>query len=218
MDKDYWEKYYQNHGKDSGISNHSSFADFCYSDFFRNNHNIKNIVELGSGNGRDAIYLANKGYKVVAIDQSPSGNSVEIDNMESSVSGEFISISEDFINYDYSLINDIDVFYSRFTMHAISKNDESELLPKILKYLKVGGLFCIEVRTTKDPIFGVGKDCGDNAFITDHYRRFIDSQEFLRLMLPKYELIFFKESNNLSIYKDDNPVLMRIILKKLRNE
>ena len=58
-------------------------------------------------------------------------------------------------------------------------------------------------------------DCGDNTFLTDHKRRFIDSNVFVRKMLSLgFVLLYFTEKNNLSIYKDDNPVLMRIVLRK----
>ena len=56
MDKKYWNTYYQQHGKDKGISKRSSFAQFCLNSFFT--EKSFNTVELGSGNGRDAIFLA----------------------------------------------------------------------------------------------------------------------------------------------------------------
>ena len=89
-------------------------------------------------------------------------------------------------------------------------------LPKIYTSLAHNGLFCVEVRTTNDPLYGVGKDCGDNTFLTDHRRRFIESNVFLKqVLLLGFSILFFTEENNLSIYKDDNPVLLRIILKKI---
>jgi hypothetical protein len=119
------------------------------------------------------------------------------------------------VQEDYSKYNSIDAFYSRFTIHSITKNDEQALLPSIYNTLSVGGLFCIEVRTTKDPLCGVGESCGDNTYITDHKRRFIDSQVFLNEVLSLgFELLYFTEEDNLSIYKNDNPVLMRLILQK----
>ena len=82
--------------------------------------------------------------------------------------------------------------------------------------LKDKGLFCIETRTTKDPIYGKGQPCGDHTFIKDnHKRRFIDAVEF-REQVSKlgFKEKYFVEKNNLSIFKKDNPTLMRIILEK----
>jgi len=110
----------------------------------------------------------------------------------------------------------IDVFYSRFTIHSITLQDENKLLTKVFQCLREEGLFCIEARTTKDPKFGVGKHICDTSYFNDgHTRRFIDSQQFLKKVLTLgFKLKYFNEQDNLSIYKDDNPVLMRIILEK----
>ena len=122
----------------------------------------------------------------------------------------------DFIQEDYTQYEKIDVFYSRFTIHSITKDDEAILLPNVYTALSSNGLFCIEVRTTKDPLCGVGESCGENTFITDgHKRRFINSKVFREQVLDLgFKELYFIEEDNLSIYKDDNPVLMRIILQK----
>ena len=214
MDKIYWNNYYQKHGKDKNISKHSSFAQFCLDNFFTDKS--FNILELGSGNGRDAIFLAHHKHNVIAIDQSTSAIDIEKQNLDSKVSQYLQPKALDFIKEDYSQYTKIDVFYSRFTIHSITKHDEALLLPNIYNALNINGLFCIEVRTTKDPLFGVGEACGDNTFITDnHKRRFIDSKEFReQVSVIGFKELYFTEENDLSIYKHDNPVLMRIILQK----
>ena len=100
-------------------------------------------------------------------------------------------------------------------MHAITKTEEEKIVKKVYDNLRQNGLFCIEVRTTKDPLYGVGCNMGDDTFFTDHNRRFINSDVFLKHTLKLgFKLRYFTEKNNLSIYKNDNPVLMRIILEK----
>jgi len=213
MDIKYWNSYYEKHGKDHDISACSSFAVFCLNKFF-SKKNIR-VVELGAGNGRDAIYFAHHQIHVVAIDQSTNAIDVEKESLHSEV-GKFLHPKAlDFIVEDYSKYDPVDVFYSRFTVHAITKKDEELLLPKLYQSLKKNGLLCIEVRTTKDSLYGAGEYCGDETFLTDHRRRFINSQSFLRDVLNiGFDLLYFTEESDLSIYKDDNPVLMRIILRK----
>ena len=214
MDKKYWDNYYHQHGKDKKITEPSSFAKFCL-DTFLNSEKL-NIVELGSGNGRDAIFFARNGHSVVAIDQSTTAIDIEKQSLDSKLNLLLKPKALDFVNEDYIQYEKIDVFYSRFTIHSITKNDEDLLLLNIYNALESGGLFCIEVRTTKDPLFGVGKSCGDNIFIyNNHKRRFIDTDIFRKQVKDlSFEEIYFIEENNLSIHKNDNPVLMRIILKK----
>lgn len=212
MDKAYWDKYYQQHGKDKSISNCSTFADFCLKNFFSVE---SNIVELGSGNGRDAIYFAQHKNNVIAIDQSTVAIDMEKEGLSSEVGKLLNPVARDFVKEDYSTYGDIDIFYSRFTIHSITKEDEEVLLPKLYTSLKSGGLLCIEVRTVKDPLYGVGEYCDIDTYSTDHRRRFINSNNFLKSVLKLgFELVYFTEKNNLSVYKDDNPVLMRIILRK----
>ncbi|MBT5399582.1 class I SAM-dependent methyltransferase [bacterium] len=213
MDKKYWNDYYRKHNKDGSISTHSSFAEFCLSKFFIANN--LDIVELGSGNGRDAIYFAHHLHNVVAIDQSTTAIDIEKESLRGEVAQYLQPKALDFIDEDYSKYESIDVLYSRFTIHAISKSDEEELLPNVYSGLNDGGLFCVEVRTTKDSLYGVGENCGHNTFITDHKRRFIDSQVFVKQCLTLgFKILYFSEENNLSVYKNDNPVLMRLILQK----
>jgi len=213
MDKKYWDEFYKKNGRKGDISQCSTFARFCLEKFF--NQKLKNIIELGSGNGRDSIYFAQHKLNTIAIDQSVEAIHIEIENLDNNISRYLHPKASDFIFENYSNYDSIDVFYSRFTIHAITKKDEDELLPKIYKALNKGGLLCVEVRTTKDPLCGVGEYCGDNTYITDHKRRFINSEEFISTVLSLgFKLLYFTEEDDLSVYKNDNPVLMRIILEK----
>lgn len=214
MDKKYWDNYYHQHGKDKKITEPSSFAKFCL-DTLLNGEKF-NIVELGSGNGRDAIFFARNGHNVVAIDQSITAIEIEKQSLDSNLNFLLKPKALDFVKEDYTQYEKIDLFYSRFTIHSITKSDEELLLLNTYNALESGGLFCIEVRTTKDPLFGIGKSCGDNIFIyNNHKRRFIDTDVFRKQVKDLgFEEIYFIEENNLSIHKNDNPVLMRIVLKK----
>jgi len=209
MDKQYWDKFYKDHSNRDDISECSTFASFCCEHFFHKES--KTIVDLGCGNARDAQYFARQ-HVVYGVDQSIDEQVINANKLPS-----LNLIEQDFVYDDYNFSKKIDVFYSRFTIHSITEAAQKELLPKAYNYLNTGGLFCIEVRTTKDPKFGVGKHICDTTYLNDgHSRRFIDSQEFLNTVLSLgFKLLYFNEQDNLSIYKDDNPVLMRIILEKI---
>jgi len=168
------------------------------------------IVDLGCGNARDAKHFSNK-HLVHALDQC-----IDTQVADSNHSSSLILTQQDFVHDDYDFSQTIDVFYSRFTIHSITEQDQQQLLLKVYNCLNTGGLFCIEVRTTKDPKFGVGKHICDTTYFNDaHTRRFIDSQKFLNTVLSLgFKLLYFNEQDNLSIYENDNPVLMRIILEK----
>ena len=209
MDKQYWDEFYKQYGKSEEIREASTFAKFCQENFFKNKS--LNILELGSGNGRDAKFFARMGHKVIAIDQSHEAVNIIKEDFFKNIT----FIEADFTKIDFKKF-DIDVFYSRFTLHSITEEECKLIIDKVSNYFNnKSGIFAIEARTTKDKLCGVGKCVGKNSYVTDHYRRFIDSREFLKRVLNKgFEVLFFIEKDNLSIYKDDNPVLLRTILKK----
>jgi tellurite methyltransferase len=213
MDKEYWNNYYLKHAHDKGISKNSSFSEFCEKKYFFNKE--LSIIELGSGNGRDAIYFAHHGHQVIAIDQSTTAIDMERSNISTKINSNLNPVATDFVEDHFNYSKSIDIFYSRFTLHAIAPEDEAVLLPHVYNALNDGGMFCVEARTTKDQMFGVGTYCGNNTYLTDHKRRFINSNEFLKTVMEMgFSLVYFTEENNLSVYKKDNPVLMRIILRK----
>ncbi len=213
MDKNYWDKFYKYNGYKNDIQQNSSFAEFCQSNFF-NNKKFR-IIELGFGNGRDSIFFVKNNHNVVAIDQSNVAIDIEKEIFSSIYKDNIILKNTDFVLEDYCNYFDIDAFYSRFTMHSIPEEDEDIILSKVHNSLKKGGLFCIEARTIKDPLYGNGEALGKHAFYTDHYRRFIDTNIFIKKVLNLgFKLVYFIEKDNLSIYKNDNPVLMRAILEK----
>lgn len=205
MDRNYWCEFYETLPK-TEISFASSFARFCQEKYFHDNS--RRMIELGCGNGRDAVYFANHNHVVHAIDQCV----IEMSEIRTNLH----FLQDDFVNLEYDSFKEIDTFYSRFTLHSITQEEEEKLLFKVHDNLSVGGLFCIESRTTKDPKFGIGRCVEHNTYLHDnHRRRFVDSESFLQRVLKMgFKLRYFTEENNLSIHKGDNPVLMRIILEK----
>lgn len=206
MDKQYWNKFYNKESLSKDISKCSSFALFCQKKILKE---PRTIAELGCGNGRDALYFAKRGHSILALDQCVDQKVMNKRNHEN-----LEYLEEDFVDYKFN--QDIDVFYSRFTIHSITKEDQDKLLPNIYKSLPPKGLFCIEVRTTRDAKFGVGECVAENTYTNDeHKRRFVDSNVFVRDVLGiGFKVRYFTEEDNLSIYKDDNPVLMRLVLEK----
>lgn len=207
-DKRYWEEYYNRKEKiDIGFDNPSDFALFVL-DNLTESH--KNIVELGCGNGRDSIFFVENNKKVLAIDQCKNTTTVLnkiFDNMK--------SISLDFTRLPLNLDFVPDVVYSRFTLHSIDEGGEDRTIDWAGKVLQNGGLFCLEARTVLDPLCGQGENRGKNTWFTDHYRRFVVAEEIIeKLEDNNFEVIYKVEQNNLAVYKDDNPVVLRLICRK----
>jgi tellurite methyltransferase len=208
MDLDYWNNYYQNNDL---LKKPSSFSEFCL-EFIPDG---ATILELGSGNGRDAIYFAKNGFEVHAVDQSNSACLHTKNWAEANAINNIHFIESDFTENIFTNLPSINVFYSRFTMHSITLEQQNRLLKNVYQKISEGGLFFIEARTLNDPLCGVGTDLNDHQFRTDHYRRFIDSDLFIRYCLNLgFKLRYMIEKDGLSVVNDDNPVLLRVILER----
>lgn len=107
-----------------------------------------------------------------------------------------------------------DCIYSRFTLHAITEQQEDELLDNIKDALNKGGILCI-ARTIHDDIFGMGKQVAHNAYIyNEHFRRFIDVNEFQnKLEKLGFSIISIEEAHGFSKTAESDPMLMRCIAK-----
>lgn len=209
MDKKYWDEFY---AENKAVHYPSSFAEFCVQIFL--NEDSK-IVELGAGNGRDAFYFAETGKNVWAVDQSILESEKHLETHSDIVKENIDLIVADFTRDDFARYTGVNAFYSRFTIHAIEADGEDRVIENVYNALPVGGQFYIETRTTKDPLCGQGEKVGINTYKTDHRRRFIDSQELLKKCLDKGFIVrYFTEESGLSVFGDDDPVLMRLVLIK----
>ena len=210
-DKKYWTEYY---AKNSKPTNASTFAEFILPKLDEN----KNLIELGCGNGRDSIYFVQNKLNVVAVDQVQC----EIDYLNENHKEENITfVCDDFKNLDntkHEIINetDFDYIYSRFTFHSINEKKENRTLDWIENSLSKGGCFLLEARSINDPMFKQGNALSENENFTNHYRRYMDLDDIVdKLESRNFEIIYKIEDNNLAVYKDDNPYVIRIIAKKL---
>lgn len=206
MDYQYWNNYYN---KKVAPTEPSAFA----KDILHYLDEGRELLELGCGNGRDSILFAQKGLNVTAIDQSEESI---IDLREGSYGDIIKFIQDDFIKTNILGCMKFNYIYSRFTMHSIKEEEESILIQRVYNALKKDGMFFIEVRSVKDDIYGLGEEVARNTYIyQEHSRRFIVIDELIeKLKLIGFSIVFANEDKNYAIYKNENPVVIRIIVKK----
>lgn len=172
----------------------------------------KRLVELGCGNGRDAIYFGQCGLSVTALDLSEES----IHTLQAREVPHVQFLCDDFVNGEIHAPNSYEYAYSRFTIHAINRNQEQVLLKNVLRGLCPGGRLFIEVRSIHDPLFGKGKAVERNAFFYDfHYRRFIVLEELVdSLQQCGYRVDYAEERTGFAPYGDSNPPVIRIVASK----
>jgi tellurite methyltransferase len=194
----FWQERYEN---DNSIPLYqSSFAEFIHNYF--GNITDKKILDLGCGNGRDSFYFKKHGAYVIGIDQAPPDR----------YNDDIVFKKMDIADLPAEDINVSDIVYSRFFFHSITEENEDKLLSLIINNARGGTYICIEARTMNDPLMLSGKKLSINEHMTDHYRRFLDYPLFLD-KLVKYGLTihYSTEVNNVAVYKDDNPYVLRVI-------
>ena len=207
---EYWNNYYKNI---KALNLNSKFATFIKKKFV--NKNI-NILEIGTGNGRDAFYLSKFFNSIIAIDQSPIAikeNKLKTKRLGiNNLSFKKIEVDKILNIHDR---NKIDLVYARFFIHSIDLKKENLFIDNLSKFKKENFYIALEFRTIKDKLMNKGKIISQYERITDHYRRFINT-DILKKKFLKYgfKILYHKSGINLSKTRSENPHLSRIIFFK----
>ncbi|WP_420580820.1 class I SAM-dependent methyltransferase [Reichenbachiella sp.] len=201
-DKEFWEDFYSNK---KGTLTPSPFAEYVLKE-----HQLKgSLIELGCGNGRDSIYFIKNELEVFGTDQCETtiGRLSDL-NLQG---GKFEV--KDFT--DLGALGKFDNIYSRFTLHSVSEKQASQTLVWAFDSLTTGGKLCIEVRSIHDELYGEGEEVERDAFVTDHYRRFVRIEELTKeLETLGFNIEYSEESKGFAIYKDEDPAVIRIVATK----
>ena len=204
-DRKYWNTYYQ--GLRGELDKPSDFA----VEVNKLLRPCSHVMELGCGNGRDSLFFLSQGHNVIAID----GSDIAIDmlNEMTKSNADALFVCDDFVKCQALYQMQYDCIYSRFTFHAITEDQENELLTNAREALGAGGLLCIEARTIHDEIYGLGTKVAHNSYeYNDHFRRFIDVDCFRKkLESLGFDIKYLEEKNGFSKTKESDPVLMRCI-------
>lgn len=201
----FWENYYSNH---QVPADESLFARFVIP-FLQPK---TSVYELGCGNGRDSVFFASNDINITSFDQC----SKEI----SFLKNKYISLTNlAFQQGDFTALGERDSvnnIYSRFSLHSVNKAKEIQTLNWAYKTLNSNGLFFIEVRSVFDELCGEGEEVAKNAYVTDHYRRFLEIDNFaMRIEDAGFNILYKIQSKGFAPHGDEDPVVIRIIGQKL---
>lgn len=205
-DTEYWNAYYSQR---PDINAPSLFAKEVGKELQKS----KTILELGCGNGRDSIYFSKLGLNVTAIDASDGAiRMLKQENNEDNI----CFICDDFVSSPAIFSGQYDYVYSRFSLHAINEEQETETLYNVHKVLKKGGRFFVEVRSVNDELYGLGKKAGENAYVYNgHFRRFVEMGRLVEKMRGVgFGIFSAAEERGFAPFGDSDPPVIRIIAKK----
>ncbi|MDZ7798232.1 MAG: methyltransferase domain-containing protein [Patescibacteria group bacterium] len=105
------------------------------------------VLDVGVGEGRNALFLAKQGFEISGIDVSKEAickflKFAKTENLN--VSG----IVSDIVNFDFK--QNYEVIISIATLHLISKNKVVDIIKKIKEHTKPNGINLLTVFTKKD--------------------------------------------------------------------
>ena len=202
----YWNNYYNSKDNNNKPSN---FAKFIKKKYLKKK---TTLLDVGAGDGRDSFYFQNQAKYIFAIDQS------DVVINKNKLKTKRLSLKNILFkrlpsNKLKTLHNKkIDIIYARFFLHAINEANENMFLNIIKKDFKDNIKIALEFRTTKDVLRKKGKKISINERLTDHYRRFIDINNFKKkLEKMKFKILYIKSGINLSKGPNDNPHLCRVV-------
>jgi len=186
------------------------------------------LVELGCGNGRDALYFAQSGIgHIVGIDLAHSSIAQLIEAVEHD-DAEGLAQHVRFLEADFSMlpsrpseaplsVSRVSVVYSRFTLHAIDAAAQSRALRWAYGALEDGGLLAIEARSVLGSLYGKGTPVqGErDAFVHGHYRRFLRREDLVEeLRVIGFSIAQEDERSGVAVFGDDDPVVIRVFARK----
>jgi SAM-dependent methyltransferase len=174
---DIWEKVYSEKTSFFG-DDPSHFARMCYAKLTQSN-DIKIILELGCGQGRDTLFFAAKGFQIFALDSSQTGiESVNIKEKESGLSS--ITLKHWDAKEGLPFDNDyFDAVYSHmFFNMGFKYQDLQHLFKEVNRTLKNNGVHCFSVRSDNDKFYKKGKEIDSGVFeINGFHIRFFTKKE-----------------------------------------
>ena len=206
-DRSYWDRFYRKDHPDIGAA--STFARCCMSLLPVSS----SIFEIGCGNGRDAVFMARNGLRVLASDAS----TIAIDRLREQTWALEPNHVLRLIATPVERLEDrhagtLDAVYMRFFLHAVEAPVASSALNWAFRNLRPGGRLFAEARSVLGSLYGKGRPAGRDAFIhDDHYRRFIRTPELeAEIVEIGFRVDEIVEADGLAVHGSDNPVVVRV--------
>ena len=184
----HWEKNFSNRpdmfGTDASVA-----AVYTLEQFKKNN--FKNIIELGSGQGRDSIFFAKNGLNIQSLDYSQSGikriqeKSTQL-GLGNLLDAKIFDVRERLPFDD----NSIDGCYSHMLYcMALSFEEIENLNNEVHRVLKQDGLNVFTVRNIEDGDYQNGIHRGEDLYESNGFIVHFFSKDKIKKLLRGFELL-----------------------------
>lgn len=181
----FWDLWHERHTVASH-TDHSQAALQAFVEAMSEQSN-KQVLEVGCGQGREAISLARRGFAVSAFDHSEVAISIARTN----------AIKADrkvaFIEHDTAkpLPYTSESFggaFAHLSLHYFDDSTTEIIFNELQRVLGPDGVLFFTVRSTRDPLYGQGENIGENIFcLRGHVRHFFDIS-YIKNLLSKWDI------------------------------
>ena len=157
--------------------------------------NIKKIIELGAGLGRDTIFFAQNLIHVKALDYSSSAIKIIDEKVKKSNLSNFVSTE----NFDIRKKlpfedNSIEACFSHMLYcMALTNLDLKNLNNEIFRILKPGGINIYTVRHTNDGDYKNGIHIGEDLYENDGFIVHFFSENKIKSLLSGFKNMLIEE-------------------------
>ncbi|MFF5809613.1 class I SAM-dependent methyltransferase [Streptomyces sp. NPDC012746] len=126
----------------------------------------REVLELGAGHGRDALYFAREGFTVQATDFSATGLEQLREDARSQGVDERVTTAVHDVRDPLPLPDaSVDAVFAHMLLcMALSTDEIRTLVGEIRRVLRPGGTFVYTVRHTGDAHYGTGTAHGDDIY------------------------------------------------------
>jgi SAM-dependent methyltransferase len=155
--RDHWQRTYANH---PGMYGTVPSAPAVYTAGLWRSAGVHDVLELGAGHGRDALFFGHSGFRVVATDFS------DISLTQLRAADPCVAVVRHDARTPLPLASSsVDGVFAHMLMcMALSTAEIHALASEVRRVLRPGGAFVYTVRHTGDAHFGAGIAYGDNIF------------------------------------------------------
>ena len=184
-----WNSAYNNNSSFFGETP-SQFALSCYDKI----KNVKKMLELGCGQGRDTLFFASKGIEIEALDYSPFG----IDQLQK------LALEKNLSNLHASVFdarnslpfkdNEFDAVYSHmfFTMR-FTWDELRAIVNEVKRVLKNNGFHFFSVRNRNDGVYGKGIKIDENIYEYKTFQVRFFSKEDVEKLAEGFRILEVRE-------------------------